>query len=1367
MEQEKMAQQAGFRLSPQQRRLWAEGLRHGSDWQRTLAAVVIAGDLDRGALQAAVADVVGRHEILRTRFHTLPDAAFPLQVIGGPEWSWCFREGSEEESEAERIAAALSAAWRRPYTPAAGPALHASLAPLAAGRHLLVASLPALAGDAMAVCNLMREIARSYHATGKPENREVLQYADLAEWQNEFLESEEMAAGRAYWRQRDWALLPGVCPPFARATALDFRPQRVPVSMAPSMAHRLEELAETHGAPLSALLLACWQVLLWRLGGGSDFVIDVAHDGRRYEDLADALGPFTRHLPFPCRLEPGLPFSGLLKQVAQRSIEFAESQEYFDVDQERNGAPSVQFAFTDPGAGGVLREGTPSFRIERIRAYGERFTLALFGDRASGALGVDLHYDAAALTRGEAELLAGRLARLLASAAMDPRRPIDELEILPEDERRMLLTGFNPVPAEPVPVCFQELFERQAEQEPERTALIAGGRRLTYGDLNARSNRLARHLAALGAGPETRVAICLGRSADMVIALLAVLKSGAAYVPLEPAFPQERMTAILQDSAARLLISTGEILSGRLDPGIPRVLLDGDAEAIGRYPAANPAVPVDPSCLAYVIFTSGSTGRPKGVAVEHRNLFAYLEGVSERLAGAAGASYAIVSTFAADLGHTAVFPALATGGCLHVISAEQATDPGRLEAYFREHSVDCLKIVPSHLSALLASAQGGVALPRKRLILGGETCPWDLIERVRALAPECVILNHYGPTETTVGVTTFRVESRGDAPAAASVPIGRPLAHARVYLLDAAAQPVPLERPGEVYLSGGSIARGYLGDPRLTAERFLPDPFSVQPGARSYRTGDRARWLLSGELEFLGRVDDQLKIRGFRVEPGEIEAVLERHPAVAAAKVVGREAAPGDLRLAAYAAVDPRSAGPVHRLLRLRAAGRLRGQPLFDLPNGLTVAHMNESETRFLFREIFEQRACFRHVIQLPPGACVLDVGAHIGLFSILVAQACQGARIFAFEPVHAIFQALKVNAELYDGIQAFECGLWRESRTAEITYYPHLSSMSSLYADRDQEREIVRSFILQQDESGQTAADGGLLDELLENRLASETVPVSLRRLSEVLRENAIERVDLLKIGAQKSEHDVLAGIDEADWPKVQQIVVEVHDIEGRLRGIVQLLESKGYETAVEQERLPASTPLHVVNARRPLAGLRGPAPGDPRIETAASPWGSPAAVVQDLQRHLQAALPAHMVPSSLTLLPELPLTPNGKVDRRALPDPSNASVDLQRSYEAPRTETERRLAAIWGSVLGARRFGVHDSFFESGGHSLLATQALARIRNEFDAEVSLRTFFDHPTLAGLAQAIETAGPRVGSKEERIASLVRDAYRRGRPALD
>ncbi|HSS49446.1 MAG TPA: FkbM family methyltransferase, partial [Thermoanaerobaculia bacterium] len=531
--------------------------------------------------------------------------------------------------------------------------------------------------------------------------------------------------------------------------------------------------------------------------------------------------------------------------------------------------------------------------------------------------------------------------------------------------------------------------------------------------------------------------------------------------------------------------------------------------------------------------------------------------------------------------------------------------------------------------------------------------------------------------------------------------------------------------------------------------------------------GDRARWLLSGDLEFLGRVDDQLKIRGFRVEPGEIEKVLERHPAAAAARVVAHEAAPGDLRLAAYLVVDPESAGPVHRLLRLRAAGRLRDQPLFDLPNGMTVAHLNEGETRFLFREIFEERTYLRHGIQLRDGACVLDVGASIGLFSLLAARLAWGGRIFAFEPAPAAFQALQLNAEVHGGIRAFDFGLSRENGRADLTFYPHLSLMSSLYADASQEREVVRAFLRRsQDEGGQEVPQGALLEELLENRLACETVTVSLRRLSDVLREHGIDRIDLLKVDVQKSERDVLAGIDDEDWPKIRQVVIEVHDVEGRLREITALLEARGYEVAVEQERALAGTALFDVYARRPEEGEEAPPPAAAGEEPA-SPWSSAGALTEDLRRHLRTVLPEPMIPSSFSLLTEFPLTPNGKLDRRALPEPEAAGFGTEKISQPPGTETEKKLAEIWSGVLKGRRFGVSDSFFEVGGHSLLATQVVARIRSAFQVEVTLRDFFNEPTVAGLARRIEAAEPLAASAEERINRLVRAAYLHSRPPLD
>ena len=1085
--------------------------------------------------------------------------------------------------------------------------------------------------------------------------------------------------------------------------------------------------------------------------------------------FSEGVGTFARCLPFPCGWDPSLPWTDLLARVAELDFQISGWQESFAVD-EAVDAPfsSVRFAFWAAGPGDRLVEGSPAFLLQEVRSQRERFALALEAGSGDVELGIELHYDASLFCREEIDLMASRLLRLLESAASAPALPAGSLEILPDAERLQLLRQLDPPAALPAAKCLHALFEEWAARVPERTALVLGAQQLTYHELNARSNRLARHLLARGASPEARVAICLERSAEMVVALLAVLKAGAAYLPLDPEVPRERMASMLTDGGARLLISTGSFTDGLREGHWSRVALDTEAEAILARRDDDLHLAADPGSLAYVIFTSGSTGRPKGVAVEHRQLFQYVQAILLRLDLPEGASFATVSTLSADLGYTAVFPALASGGCLHLIAADLATDPPRLAARFAAQPVDVLKITPSHLEALLLSASGRDLLPRQRLILGGERLTWELAERIGALSPTCEVFNHYGPTESTVGVCTYRVGSRFEAEPAGTVPIGRPLAHAQIHVLAGSGLLAPLGALGEIHLGGAGLARGYLDDPVLTADRFVPDPFGPEPGGRLYRTGDRARWLPSGDLEFLGRVDDQLKIRGFRVEPGEIEAVLERHPAVARASVIGREAATGELGLAAYVMVDPGSAGPVHRLLGLRAGGRLRDQPWFDLPNGMTVAHLNEGETRFLFREIFTEQIYLRHGISLGEGACVLDVGASIGLFSLWASRLANGVRVFAFEPAPAAFQALRLNGEIHGGIQVFDFGLSREERRADLTFYPHLTLMSSLYADAGQEREVVRSFLERsQRERGEEAPRGALLEELLENRLVSETVTVSLRRLSDFLREYGIDRIDLLKIDVQKSELDVLAGIDDEDWPKIRQIALEVHDLEGRVRQVMELLDARGFEVEVEQESALAGTPLFDVYARRPEAGESEEDGPSENGEGAAAVWGAPDALIADLRRHLRTVLPDYMVPSTFSLLREFPLTPNGKLDRRALPDPAELDLGGRGISHPPTTATEKKLAEIWSSVLKGRLFGVSDSFFEIGGHSLLATQVVARIRTSFQVEVTLRDFFTDPTVAGLARRIEAAEPLAASTEERINRLVRAAYLHSRPPVD
>lgn len=462
------------------------------------------------------------------------------------------------------------------------------------------------------------------------------------------------------------------------------------------------------------------------------------------------------------------------------------------------------------------------------------------------------------------------------------------------------------IDAAPRGPCFHDLFEAQAARVPHRTALVCRDVSLTYSELNSAANRLAHHLRGLGVGPNRCVALCMERSADMIVGLLGILKAGGAYVPLLPDAPRARLAHQLAETEAPVIVTQEKL--ARVLPDTPArvVRLDADRAALAAESDANPPSLTAPGDLVYVIYTSGSTGVPKGVAVRHENLVNYTQFIGAKVDAPAfddqgGLSWSTVSTLAADLGNTAIFPALAFGGTLHVIDHEMALDGDLFAAYARERRLDVLKITPSHLNALLAAEDGKDVLPRRILITGGEASTWPLVERVRSMA-KLRWINHYGPTETTIGSLTFDLDEEAESirHLAATVPIGRPMANTRVYVLDEAGAPVKEGEPGELYIAGRGVTSGYLEQPERTAERFLPERGSSDPSARMYRTGDRVRVLPGGAIEFLGRVDFQVKIRGYRVELGEIEAVLRGHPGVREVIVVGREVRPQDLRIVAY-----------------------------------------------------------------------------------------------------------------------------------------------------------------------------------------------------------------------------------------------------------------------------------------------------------------------------------------------------------------------------------------------------------------------------------------------------------------------------------
>ena len=889
-----------IRLSPQQRRLWLlMGNQTGNQPAfAAQAAVLVEGNLDAGALGQAVQRVVDSHEILRTAFRRKPGIKVPTQTVlprGAAGW----REiEAPVDLGRDALRRWLASERERPFDLEAGAPLDLALARLDEGRHLLLLRLPALSADARTLGNLLDAIARSLGGQSGEAEEEPLQYADVSEWLNELL-AEEQGEGKAFWARQE---VPG-----KEAAAADerFAPASVPVDL-PSQCE-LGEVAEGLGVPLSTLLLGLWLLLLERLEGRSDPVTGAMFDGRKLDDLQPALGLFARCLPLRVPSSPGWSLRDLLAEVRRAEEQAREWEESAAWEPEQASFPAVFERIEIPAE---TRAAGLSFRPVAIEACSEPFRLKLSAVSRGGELDAELWYDPAGHARREVLVWASRFAALAREALAAPASLLDGFTALGEAERHQMLVELNDTAAGfAAGATLHEIFESQAARTPDAPAVVCEGRSLSFAELDEAAGRLAQYLRGLGVRPESRVAIFLDRSPELIVALLGVLKAGGAYVPLDPAFPPERLRGMLEDAGAEVVV-TRERMSRDLPPLPARLVrLDAEAAEIARCPAQRLSPAAVSGNLVYVLFTSGSTGRPKGVAIQHGSLVNYVRGVVGRLGLPPGSAFAMVSTFAADLGNTALFPALCTGGCLHLIPQERASDPVALAESFRNHPVDCLKIVPSHLEALLAAGDGADVLPRRRLVLGGEATRRELAERLRAGAAEGWLLNHYGPTEATVGSTTYVAgQSRYEGELAA-LPLGRPLPNQRAVVADRALRPVPLGALGELLLGGAGLARGYLDQPAATAERFLPDPWSGEPGARLYRTGDRVRLLPDGNLEFLGRIDHQVKVRGFRIELGEIETALAQHPAVRQAVVTVREDRPGDRRLAGY--VVPRDGAAV------------------------------------------------------------------------------------------------------------------------------------------------------------------------------------------------------------------------------------------------------------------------------------------------------------------------------------------------------------------------------------------------------------------------------------------------------------------------
>ncbi|HKP75085.1 MAG TPA: amino acid adenylation domain-containing protein, partial [Longimicrobiaceae bacterium] len=889
-------------LSFAQERLWfLDRLEPGSPVYNLPVVLRLEGTLDVAALERTVAEIVRRHEALRTTFAMIDGA--PVQVIhdasDGATLSIQDAAAMDDGALRERIESLAEA----PFDLERGPLCRAVLLRRSDHEHVLLLLTHHVISDGWSVGVLLREVAALYTAfaagEGSPLAPLPVQYADYAAWQRAHLEGDRLDAQLGWWRER-LAGAPAVLELPAdrpRPAVRSYRGAVHRFGIGAEVAARLRAFCRAEGATPFMALLAAFDVLLARYAGVDDVVVGTPVAGRTRAEVEPVIGFFVNTLALRAGLAGDPSFREMVARVretalgayAHQDLPFEKLVEELRPGRSRSHSPLFQvlFVFQNTPGGALEMNGLRATPVEPQGRHA-KFDLSLHLEEAPDGLRGQIEYATDLFDAETVERIAGHLRVLLAAALAEPETAISALPLLAEAERRTLLEEWNDTARDyPRGRCLHELFEAQARRTPDADAVVFGERRMTYRELDARAGRLARRLRRLGVGPEVRVGLCVHRGDEMVVALLAILKAGGAYVPLDPAYPPQRVAFMLRDSAVPVLITQSR-LAETLPPVAAHVVLldremDGDsADGDGDLPATGAL----PENLAYLIYTSGSTGVPKGVAIAHASAVTLVDWALETFPREELGGVLASTSLCFDLSVWEIFLPLACGG--KVIVAENAL---RLPELPARGEVTLVNTVPSAAAELLR--MDGLPRGLPALCLAGEPLKAELVRQLYARAGVRAVHDLYGPSEDTTYSTWERVPADVE-----TVLIGTPIANTRCYVLDPAMRPVPAGVVGELYIGGAGLARGYLGRPALTAEKFVPDPFGPA-GSRLYRTGDRARWR-GGKLDFLGRLDHQVKIRGFRIEPGEVEAVLVRHPGVRECAVLARDDGYGGKRLVAY-----------------------------------------------------------------------------------------------------------------------------------------------------------------------------------------------------------------------------------------------------------------------------------------------------------------------------------------------------------------------------------------------------------------------------------------------------------------------------------
>lgn len=1324
-----------YPLSSAQKRIFLTYEMDRNSLAYNSAGVVrLKGKLDKLLLLESFKKVIERHDSLRTSFSIIDSE--PRQKVW-KEVAFFIEDLGPVSNINEAI---LN--FKTPFDLAVAPLLHVGLIELSEEEHLLLVDNHHIISDGVTQNLYLKEFLSFYKGENLPELK--LQYKDYAIWEQSDEQQEKLARQKSFWvdlyaEETSKLELPTdhLRPDHIsnRAGVLDFILDHETTS-------QLKGIALSEKTTVFVVMYSLYTILLNKLSGSSDVVVGVPIAGRNHVDLENVAGVFVNTLAMRTEIDANLGYIDYLKNVTQHVVEAFENQNYpfeeltesinLSRKSDERSLFNVMFSYMNIDKPDME---LPELKIEDYN-YNAGTTIAdliLYADEKDGILSMQLRYALDLFDHLTIERFANSFNVLIKNIIADPTLLLRDIDILTKADRKLLLESFNSAGA----IVDQHkslvsAFVETANEKLEKIAVYHQGATLTYQELDFRSNQLASYLQSHNIGVGNLVGLMVGRSIDMIIGIIGVLKSGAGYIPIDPNLPEQRIRYMLEESRASFLFTEAFNIDN-YSSFIP--VMDICDSEILEYSDSSPEVLLKGDDIAYCIFTSGSSGKPKGVLMSHGSVLNLVNGLEETVYRNQknDVRVSLLASFAFDASVQQIFGSLLLGHSLYITDEVSRKDGRALLHFYNIHQITISDGTPTHLRLLLNSVENeDELLHLKAWILAGERLKKQLVLQFHEVfGTNTNLFNFYGPTETCVDSTYFKIIP-SELDKYATIPIGKPLPNERAYVTDQYGKLVLPGVIGELCIAGSGLAECYVGNQELTSKSFLRNWLEWEDCI--YKTGDLVRWLPDGNLEFHGRLDDQVKLRGFRIELKEIAETITSHKGVNDTVVLLNGENEIDKKLSAYIVPNSKSAYTVKQALLNDSIVAEQSMELIEMENGVSMYFYNRSEAEVLYTEIFENKTYYKHGIKIPKNAIIVDVGANVGSFSIFSMITFDHPKVYAFEPVLPIFELLEKNTSLYEGeFLLFNVGLSDKQEEVVFDYYPNATTLSSRQSEHYNISKEVELFV-----SNNRKEEVGLLEKdemgaLLEDRLIKESYNCQLKSLSQLIKEEGIGHIDLLKIDAENVELDVLNGIVDEDWKKIDQVIIEVYDQDGRLDTIKELMVDHGFNVKAFQSDELQSTKFFDVYCLRKMEIAEGRVNQDYCNDV----WYGAKALESSIRKSLERELPDYMIPSELILIDKLPLTNSGKLDTKAL---QNLAYERSKDQERPQNEQEVRLVNIWSEILkiSADSIGVTTDFFELGGHSLNGIQIANSINKQFGVNLKLGEIFKYRTIRGVSELID-----------------------------